>query len=81
MEAITLAKNFWLLLLTICFCIFVKNVIVKYVEGSTAFTTELKDEPNINMPTLISCNAPSVKPSILEKYNYKESPYTFYNPR
>ena len=76
-----MAKHFFLLVLTICFCIFVKNVFVKYIEGSTTFTTELKEKSSIDMPTLTFCNRPSVKPSILEKYGYKQSPYGFYNPR
>ena len=77
MEAIPLAKNFFLVLLIIVFGIFVKNVIVKYSLGETTFSTELKTQEFIEMPTLIFCNRPKTKASVMKEYNFGQSPFSF----
>ena len=77
MEAIPLAKNFFLVLLIIVFCIFVRNVIVKYSLGETTFTTGVKTTEHIEMPTLIFCNRPKTKSSVMKEYNYGQNPFGF----
>ena len=75
MEAVPLAKNFFLVLLIIVFCIFVKNVIVKYSLGETTFSTEVKTTEFIDMPYLIFCNRPKTRSSVMKEYNFRQSPF------
>ena len=65
-------KYVFLLLLTITFCSFNIGVLVRYFKKETTFSLNNQEVNYYEMPAMTFCFTPNTKPSVLQKYNFKQ---------